>query len=212
MTVNGEVAELGSRADPDSDAVAVDGVGVDVALRTVVYALHKPAGVVTTASDPEGRPTVVELVPPEPRVFPVGRLDAATEGLLLLTNDGDLAHLLAHPRHGVDKTYLVEAAGPLGARELTRLRRGIELEDGMTAPARVGKVGRSGGRVSFEITIHEGRNRQVRRMVAAVGGRVVRLVRTRVGPVDLGRLDPGGWRRLSPAEVDAMRRALAGPT
>ena len=210
VAVNGRVAALGDRADPESDTVTVDGVPVDVARRVVVYALHKPSGVVTTASDPEGRPIVLDLVPPEPRVFPVGRLDADTEGLILLTNDGDLAQLVAHPSHGVEKTYLVEAEGPIGHAELSRLRGGVDLDDGPTAPARVRLLDRQGSRVAFEVTIHEGRNRQVRRMVEAVGGRVRRLVRTEVGPVSLGRLAPGAWRRLEPAEVDRLRRAAGG--
>jgi len=210
VTVNGSAATLGDRADAATDVITVDGVPVDAAQKIVVYALHKPAGVVTTASDPQGRPIVVDLVPPEPRVFPIGRLDADTEGLLLLTNDGDLAQLVAHPRHGVPKTYLVEAAGSVGSRELARLRRGVVLDDGPTAPARVAKVHRSGRTTAFEVTIREGRNRQVRRMADAVGGDVRRLVRTRVGPVSLGRLAAGRWRRLSPIEVDRLRRVAAG--
>ena len=130
--------------------------------------------------------------------------------MLLLTNDGDLAQLVAHPRHGVPKTYLVEAAGSVGSRELARLRRGVVLDDGPTAPARVAKVHRSGRTTAFEVTIREGRNRQVRRMVDAVGGDVRRLVRTRVGPVSLGRLAAGRWRRLSPIEVGRLRRVAAG--
>ena len=206
VTVNGRAVVLGARADPERDVVEVDGVPVDVAHHVVVYALHKPPGVVTTAADPQ-RPVVVDLVPRDPRVFPVGRLDVDTEGLLLLTNDGDLAQVVAHPSNGVDKAYAVEVAGVLGQAQLARLRRGVMLDDGMTAPAKVRLVGRRPGRTAVEITIHEGRNRQVRRMVAGVGGDVARLVRTRVGPVGLGRLGPGEWRALTPAEVDALRRA-----
>jgi len=211
VTVNGTVATLGDRADAEADVIAVDGIPVDAAQRIVVYALHKPAGVVTTASDPQGRPIVVDLVPPQPRVFPIGRLDVDTEGVLLLTSAGDLAQVVARARHGVPKACLVEAAGSVGQRELARLRQGVVLDDGPTAPTRVAKVHRSGRTTAFEVTVHEGRNRQVRRMVDAVGGDVRRLVRTRIGPVSLGRLAAGRWRRLSPIEVDHLRRVASIP-
>src|SRR5947209_184523 len=210
VTVNGQVIQLGARADPDADRVAVDGVAVDLSHDAVTYALNKPSGIVTSASDPAGRPVVVDLVPEQPRVFPIGRLDIATEGLLLLTNDGDLAQVVTHPRHGVEKTYVVEVPGALGPRELGRLRRGVELDDGPTAPARIGKVSRSSDGTLFEITIHEGRNRQVRRMVEEVGSRVRRLVRIRVGSVRLGRLAPGQWRPLAASEVHELRRLASG--
>ena len=163
----------------------------------VYYLLNKPTGVITTASDPQGRPTVVELVPTEPRVFPVGRLDADTEGLLLLTNDGELTNRLTHPSHGVEKEYLAEVDGELTAGELRRLRDGIELDDGLTAPAKVSQP--SPG--VLRITIHEGRNRQVRRMCAAVGHPVRRLVRVRIGPLRDAKLAPGEWRELRLDEV-----------
>jgi 23S rRNA pseudouridine2605 synthase len=172
----------------------------------VHYLLNKPAGVVTTASDPQGRPTVVELVPAEPRVFPVGRLDASTEGLLLLTNDGDLAQRVAHPSHGVEKEYLAEVEGTPSRGALRRLREGIDLDDGRTAPAKVALLGDG----LLRITIHEGRKRQVRRMCAAVGHPVRRLVRTRIGPLTDPRLPPGRWRRLRQSEVRALERATAG--
>src|SRR5690606_14496119 len=159
----------------------------------VHYLLNKPAGVITTASDPQGRPTVVSLVPPEPRVFPVGRLDADSEGLLLLTNDGDLAHRLTHPSLGVDKEYLVEVDGEPHRGALRRLREGVELADGLTAPAKVALLGDR----TLRITIHEGRNRQMRRMCEAVGTPVQRLVRTRIGPLRDRRLAPGEWRPLT---------------
>ncbi len=206
VRVNGEVAVLGRRVDPDRDRVEVDGVPVGVRPDLVHYLLNKPAGVVTTASDPEGRPTVVELVPREPRVFPVGRLDAATEGLLLLTNDGDLAQRLTHPSHGVEKEYLVEVDGGLVApRALRRLREGVELDDGPTAPAEVSQP--SPG--VLRLTIHEGRNRQVRRMCEAVGHPVRRLVRTRIGPLSDRTLRPGSWRALRPEELVALAAAAA---
>lgn len=200
VTVNGEVAELGRRVDADNDKIAVDGVLVGVKPGLVYYLLNKPTGVVTTAKDTHDRPTVVELVPAEPRVFPVGRLDIDTEGLLLLTNDGDLAHRIAHPSHGIDKEYLAHVRGRVSPGELRRLRDGVELDDGVTAPAEVSQP--SPG--VLRITIHEGRNRQVRRMCEAVGHPVLRLVRTRIGPLSDRSLRPGDWRELSPGERKAL--------
>ena len=205
VTVDGEVAELGRRVDPDTARVEVDGVPISVRPGLVHYLLNKPAGVVTTASDPQGRPTVLDLVPPEPRVFPVGRLDAATEGLLLLTNDGDLAHRLTHPSFGVEKEYLAEVEMPPTRGELRRLREGVDLEDGRTAPARVTLVPPR----AVRLVIHEGRNRQVRRMLDAVGHPVLRLVRTRIGPLTDRRLRPGEWRPLSSAEVRSLEEQVA---
>lgn len=206
VTVNGEVAELGRRVDPGGDEVAVDGVVIGVAPGLRYLVLNKPAGVVCTASDPQGRPTVVALVPDDPRVFPVGRLDTETEGLLLLTNDGDLAHRLTHPSHGVDKEYLVWVEGQPSRGVLRRLREGVELEDGPTAPARASLVAPD----LVRLTIHEGRNRQVRRMCAAVGHPVRRLVRTRIGPLTDRRLGAGEWRELTTAEVRSLEQAAAG--
>jgi len=168
----------------------------------VYYLLNKPRGVVTTAADPEGRATVVDLVPLEPRVFPVGRLDYDSEGLLLLTNDGELAHRLTHPRFGVEKEYLVEVEGTPSPAALRRLREGVALDDGMTAPARVGKVAAT----ALRMTIHEGRNRQIRRMCEKVGHPVVRLVRTRIGPLTDRQLKPGEWRPLTTAELRALAK------
>jgi 23S rRNA pseudouridine2605 synthase len=206
VTVNGEVAVLGRRVDTEVDTVAVDGVAIGVRPDVVYYLLNKPTGVVTTASDPQGRPTVVEIVPDEPRVYPVGRLDVATEGLLLLTNDGDLAHRLAHPSHGVEKEYLVEVEGRLTEGSLRRLRAGVELEDGMTAPAKASQPEPG----ILRITIHEGRNRQVRRMCEAVGHPVTRLVRVRIGPLRDATLRPGEWRELTLEEVRSLAEAVAG--
>ncbi len=200
VTVNGEVARLGRRIDVDRDLVEVDGHLVPVRPGLVHYLLNKPAGVVSTARDPQGRPAVVDLVPPEPRVFPVGRLDADTEGLLILTNDGELAHRLTHPRFGVEKEYLAEVDGAVSAGALRRLRTGVELEDGPTAPATVSQPQPG----ILRITIHEGRNRQVRRMAAAVGHPVRRLVRVRIGPVRDPGLPPGAWRALTPEELRAL--------
>jgi 23S rRNA pseudouridine2605 synthase len=206
VTANGEVAVLGRRVDPAHDVVEVDGAPAGTRPDLVHYLLNKPPGVVTTAKDTHGRPTVVELVPDEPRVYPVGRLDADTEGLLLLTNDGQLANRVSHPRHGIEKEYLATVrGGPVAAGALRLLRDGVELDDGITAPARVSQP--SPG--VLRITIHEGRNRQVRRMCAAVGHPVTRLVRTRIGPLSDRRLRPGAWRPLTPAEVIALSRATA---
>ena len=207
VTVNGEVAELGRRVDILVDVVAVDGVPIGPRPDFVYYLLNKPRGVISTAHDPQGRPTVIDLVPQEPRVFPVGRLDADTEGLLLLTNDGDLTHFLTHPSKGVEKEYLVMLRGGprLTDGQLRKLRDGVELDDGITAPAKVGQ--RSDMTVS--ITIHEGRNRQVRRMFEAIGHEVERLVRTRIGPLVDSKLRPGVWRDLSLAERKALIEAMA---
>jgi 23S rRNA pseudouridine2605 synthase len=203
VTVNGEVAVLGRRVQTDADQVAVDGVPIGVRADLVWYLLNKPRGVVTTVSDPHATRTVIDLVPTEPRVFPVGRLDADTEGLLLLTNDGDLTHRLTHPSYGVEKEYVAEVAGAPTPAVVRSLREGVELEDGRTAPA---KVALSPPNV-LTITIHEGRNRQVRRMCDAVGHPVRRLVRTRIGPIVDRSLKPGTWRPLTSDEVHALERA-----
>jgi 23S rRNA pseudouridine2605 synthase len=207
VSVNGEVARLGRRVLVDLDRVEVDGHLVSVKPGLVHYLLNKPRGVVTTARDTHGRPTVVELVPPQPRVFPVGRLDADTEGLLLLTNDGELAHHLTHPRFGVEKEYLALVDKPLAAGALRRLRDGVELDDGRTAPAEASQP--EPGLV--RITIHEGRNRQVRRMLDAVGHPVERLIRVRIGPITDRRLGPGQWRPLTADERRALEEAGGEP-
>jgi 23S rRNA pseudouridine2605 synthase len=208
VTVNGIVAELGRRTDVAIDHVEVDGVPVGVLPGLVYYLLNKPAGVVTTADDPSGRPTIIELVPSEPRVFAVGRLDAATEGLIVMTNDGDLAQAIAHPSHGVDKEYLAEVYGTPSPAAIRRLREGVELDDGVTSPAKVAAVAAG----LLRITIHEGRNRQVRRMCEAVGHPVFRLVRTRIGPLSDRSLKPGDWRELEQSEVLAVARAASSPS
>ena len=206
VTVNGERASLGRRVDPEHDDVALDGTPVGVRAGLVHYLLNKPPGVVTTADDPQGRPTVVGLVPDEPRVFPVGRLDMDTEGLLVLTNDGALTHRMTHPSFGVEKEYVAQVEGTPSRRAVRRLREGIELDDGPTAPAKATLAGAS----VIRITIHEGRNRQVRRMCEAIGHPVTRLVRTRIGPLSDRKLKPGDWRELTVDEVRALERA-AGP-
>jgi 23S rRNA pseudouridine2605 synthase len=191
------VAILGQQVDPESDVVSVDGTVLAAKPGTVCYLLNKPAGVVTTASDPQGRRKIVDLVPAEPRVFSVGRLDAATEGLILLTNDGDLAQRLSHPSFGVEKEYIAEVKGSPSPGALRRLREGVDLEDGKTAPARVGVIAPG----VLRIVVHEGRNRLVRRMCEEVGHPVKRLVRTRIGPISDSALGPGKWRGLSVQEI-----------
>jgi 23S rRNA pseudouridine2605 synthase len=208
VEVNGEVATLGRRVDPEQDRVTVDGVAIPVRPGLVYYLLNKPPKVVTTAHDPEGRPTVVDLVPAEPRVFPVGRLDWDTEGIVLLTNDGPLAHGLTHPSQGVPKTYLAEVSGVPGRAALRRLREGVDLDDGRTAPAKARLAQTTPTGAALEIVVHEGRNRQVRRMCEAVGHPVRRLVRTRFGPLRDQRLAPGQWRPLTQTEIRALYAAV----
>jgi 23S rRNA pseudouridine2605 synthase len=206
VTVNGRVATLGEQADPERDRIAVDGRPLRSEQQKITLMLNKPAGYVTTARDPQGRRVIRELVRDIPvRLFAVGRLDINTEGLLLLTNDGELAARLSHPRHQVAKTYLVRIRGRLTDDERARLEQGLELDDGPTAPARVEKVRFSGSHTWLEMTITEGRNRQVRRMCEAVGHPVSRLKRIRVGFLDLGELRSGGYRLLSSAEVKRLK-------
>ena len=199
VTVNAQPGQLNTVVGAH-DRVEVD--GREVARQRLRYVLlHKPADVVTTARDPQGRPTVVELVPDEPRVVPVGRLDADTTGALLLTNDGQLAHRLAHPRYGVEKTYVADVEGDPDEDALQQLRDGVELDDGPTAPARARRLGR--GRV--ELVLHEGRKHQVKRMLAAVGLPVTRLHRSGYAGVTLEGLEPGACRELEPFEVERLR-------
>ena len=200
VRVNGEPGELNTFVGAD-DTVEVDGRPVEK--QALAYLLlHKPGGVVTTARDPQVRPTVVGLVPPEPRVVPVGRLDADTTGALLLTNDGPLAHRLAHPRYEVDKVYEAEVEGDPGEEALARLREGVELDDGRTAPAQARRLG--AGRV--QLVVHEGRKHQVKRMLEAVGHPVRRLHRSDYAGLDLDGIEPGEWRELTREEVVALRR------
>src|SRR3954451_6000690 len=206
VTVGAEIVRDPARDVDGSEAVAVDGRAVAPADEWVVYALNKPPGVVSTAQDTHGRPTVVSLVPSERRLYPVGRLDADTTGLILLTNDGKLANQLTHPRYEVPKTYLATVdPGRVSERSLRALREGVELDDGVTSPASVRQV-RFG---VLEITIREGRKRQVRRMVEAAGHRVTALERVAFGPLRLDRLAPGKYRRLSAAEIERRRNAAA---
>lgn len=207
VKVNGRRAQLGARVDPDKDEVEVDGSRVPLEQDLLHYMLNKPVGVVSTASDPEGRQTVLDLMDLPSRLWPVGRLDTDSEGLLVVTNDGELTHRLTHPRYEVPKTYLAEVKGTAGSRAIKQLIAGVELEDGVTKRAKVTLVEATRGGTLLEITITEGRNRQVRRMCEAVGHPVKRLVRTTLGPLQLGRLKPGTFRKLSLEEVRALYRA-----
>jgi 23S rRNA pseudouridine2605 synthase len=206
VEVNGRPASLGDKVDPEQDEVRVDGrrVSVDPGLRYV--ALHKPKGVTTTMRDRHAERDLRDFLPEGPRVFPVGRLDRDTEGLLLLTNDGDLAHRLAHPRHGVEKEYLAEVDGSPTPARIGRLRRGVDLDDGIAKAVDARSVGRAGGRFAVRVVMTEGRKREVRRMLEAVGLPVRRLIRTRVGPVRLGRMKAGELRDLSHDEVRDLYR------
>jgi 23S rRNA pseudouridine2605 synthase len=207
VAVNGRVATLGARVDPERDVVAVSGhrVSTDPGLRYLAF--HKPSGVTTTLRDPHSASDLRRFLPPGPRVFPVGRLDRDTEGLLLLTNDGELSNRLLHPRHGVEKEYLAEVEGSPTERQVSRLRRGVELADGRARALEARIAGRTGGRGAVRLVMGEGRKREVRRMLKAVGLPVRRLVRLRMGPVRLGRLRAGEVRELSPEEVRALYRA-----
>src|SRR5438128_1238526 len=201
VRVNGEPGQLNTFVE-SGDVVELDGRPL-AAQRLAYVLLHKPPGVVTTARDPQGRPTVVDLVAHEARVVPVGRLDADTTGAIVLTNDGPLAHRLAHPRYGVDKVYVAEVEGEPDDEALRRLAAGVELDDGRTAPARARRLGPS----RIELTLHEGRKHQVKRMMAAVGHPVRRLHRSGYAGLDVEALAPGEWRELKDFEVERLRAA-----
>lgn len=213
VRVNGAPAAIGATV-LETDAVELDGAPVHPAQRHVTILFYKPRGVVCTSDDPEGRRTVQDYFAEVPeRLYHVGRLDLNSEGLLLMTNDGALAHRLTHPRFGVEKTYYVVCDGTVTGAELERLANGVELEDGLTAPARIERVRTTQrGDTSFLITIHEGRNRQIRRMAEAVGHKTLRLKRERLGPLTVGDLRPGEWRYLTGAELAALRRQLGLPS
>ncbi len=209
VTVNGQVATIGDRVEAGSDVVEVDGerVIVDTTLRYLM--LNKPQGVVSTTSDPEGRPTIMDLINLDERLYPVGRLDQDTEGLLLLTNDGDLAHRLLHPSFGVERTYLALVPGPVRREPLRRLAEGVQLEDGMARPKRVRVAEEHRGKALLEVVMTEGRKREVRRMLAEVGMPVERLARVGFGGVELGDLRQGKWRFLNRPEI-ARLHAVVG--
>ena len=210
VSVNGRVVkELGAKAVLGKDDICLDGEAIKPEAEKVVVALFKPRNCVTTLHDPQGRPTVAELVKGiSVRVYPVGRLDYDAEGLLLLTNDGDLAHRLQHPRYKVAKTYLVKIRGRPPEEALTQLQQGIRLEDGITAPAELHVLEDDNKATWLTLTLREGRNHQVKRMCAAVGCPVLKLRRTQIGPIDLGNLQPGRSRTLRAREVRALRQAV----
>ena len=208
VRVNGQVVDrLGTSVEAGRDQVELDGRVIAGPERHRYVALHKPTGVLSTAADPRGRRTVVDLVGSDARLYPVGRLDYDSEGLIILTNDGDLALRLSHPRHSVEKEYRVLIRGELGEHELNRLRHGVLLDGVMTAPAVVERAPSPDGGRWLRFVLHEGRNRQVRRMAGTVGVEVVRLIRTRIGPLTLGTLAPGRWRDLGAGEVASLRAA-----
>ncbi len=207
VSVDGATVTDPAREVEPENAVRLDGEPVKADSARVVYAVNKPQGVVSTARDPQGRPTVVSLVPSALRLYPVGRLDIDTTGLLLLTNDGELAHRLTHPRFEVEKTYRAVVAGaPVREAELKALRNGVQLDDGRTAPAKVRRLAAN----TIELTIHEGRKRQVKRMCEAVGHPVRRLERVAFGPLKIGELKPGAHRELTRAEIEALSAAGSG--
>ena len=206
MTVDGRVATLGDKVDPSTSTVAVDGVTLNLDPNVRYYAFNKPAGVVTTMHDDRGRPDLRGFLPEGPRVFPVGRLDRDTEGLLLLTNDGAMADRILHPRYGIEKEYLAEVGERPLRRHLSAIRRGVELEDGLASARSAAIVDARPDRGQLRLVMTEGRKREVRRLLAAVGLPVTRLVRVRVGPIVLAGLAPGDVRPLDPDEVVALTR------
>ena len=213
VTVDGEVVTLGAKADAATQVITVDGERVHSNPTLVYLMLNKPTGYVTTVTDPQGRPTVMDLMPDTPRVYPVGRLDRDTEGLLLLTNDGELANRLAHPSYEVEKTYVAQIRGPAKRRAVRQLLEGVPLEDGVAKARSVRELGAAGDRTLIEVVLAEGRKREVRRMLQAVGLPLERLARVRIGPLPLGDMAPGKFRPLSSAEVRSLYVAvgLTGP-
>ena len=207
VKVNGKRARLGLRVDPAKDEVEVDGSRVPLQAELRYYLLNKPVGVVTTSDDPEGRETVLEYIETDERVWPVGRLDIETDGALLLTNDGDLTHRLTHPSFEVPKTYLAEVRGAVGSKAIRALLSGVELDDGPARARSAQIVEQARGDTLLELVMTEGRNREIRRMLDTLGFTVVRLVRVAIGPLRLGRLKAGTYRKLGPAEVMALYRA-----
>ncbi len=204
VAINGRTAMLGDRVDVDSDVVTVDGLPMPVNPDLETHLLYKPVGVISTSSDPQGRRTVVDLVGSETRLYPIGRLDADSEGLILVSNDGSLAERVTHPRYGIRKKYLAEVGGNFGPKHAQRLAKGVELEDGPARALRVVVVGKHGNRTHVEIVMVEGRNREIRRMLDQIGFETLRLVRTAIGPVADPNLSPGKSRRLTAKEVTEL--------
>lgn len=210
MTVDGQPAQLGTKADPATQKICVDGKPLRFAAQHHYLALHKPVGVISSRRDPQGRPTVMDLIPRHLRtqVYPVGRLDLDSEGLIFLFDDGELANALTHPSFQAAKRYHALVAGNVGPTALGKLHKGIVLKDGPTAPAHVKVLQKLGDATVLEVTLHEGRKRQVRRMLEVVGHPVRRLVRVAIASVELGDLPPGQWRELSEVEIARLRKAV----
>lgn len=204
VLLNGRPVVLGDRVDPEADVLTLDGAPIPVDIRLETHLLYKPVGAISTASDPRGRPTVVDLVESERRLYPVGRLDADSEGLILLSNDGELTNRVTHPRYGITKKYLAEVEGQVDRKLIRRLIDGIELEDGTAKAISARRIDSNRDRSLVELVMVEGRNREVRRMFDAVGHRVTRLVRTGIGPISDPTLKPGESRRLTPAEIQKL--------
>jgi 23S rRNA pseudouridine2605 synthase len=212
VTVNGKVVrEMGIRVDPRADQLRVDGRPISAPRAHTYLIVNKPRGVITTASDPEGRRAITSLVPTDRRLFPVGRLDADSEGLVLMTDDGELANRLLHPRYEHEREYRALLEGAVPEQSLQKLRDGVRLEEGVTAPAKVRHESHVDGNTWLRIILREGRKRQIRRMAEVIGHRVLRLLRVRMGPLRLGDVPPGRWRALSGAELAALRTATAAP-
>ncbi len=211
VAVNGQVVtQLGTKVDPERDTITVDGEPITVTEDYVYIVLHKPPDVITTADDPWSRTTVLDLVDVDERVYPVGRLDADSEGLILLTNDGTLTHRLTHPSFEHQKEYHVRVSGRLSQEDVGRLRSGVRLEDGVTAPAQVEVLRQEGGDTWLRMILHEGRKRQIRRMADAIEHPAKRLIRVSLGPLRLGNLSSGRWRHLSRDEVEELQTAVEG--
>lgn len=208
--VNGELAILGTKATA-SDLITLDGAPVTLDAQTKTYLLNKPLDVISTAADDQGRKTVVELISSDERLFPIGRLDAQTTGLILVTNNGDLTYKLTHPKFGVEKKYVARAVGHIHESDVDRLRNGVELDDGMTAPAKVRVLARKTDESLLEIIIHEGRNRQIRRMLAEVGHPVLSLHRSQIGPIADSKLPLGKYRELSTSEIHELYTCAEAP-
>ena len=208
VAVDGEIVTLGAKADPLTQVITVDGERIHTNPHLVYLLLNKPPNVVTTVTDPQGRPTVMDLIPANPRVYPVGRLDRDTEGLLILTNDGELANRLAHPRWQIEKTYVAQVRGTVKRHQLRSLLDGVDLDDGRAAAKSVRELGNAQDRTLIEIVLTEGRKREVRRMLAAVGMNLERLARVKIGPLPLGDISPGKFRPLTGAEVRALYTAV----
>ena len=208
VAVDGEIITLGAKADPRTQIITVDGERVHSNPTLLYLLLNKPVGYVTTVTDPQGRPTVMDLVPATPRVYPVGRLDRDTEGLLVLTNDGELANRLAHPSYEVEKTYVAQIRGPAKRRAVRQLLDGVQLEDGMARARSLRELGSAGDHTLIEIVLAEGRKREVRRMLQAVNLPLERLARVRIGPLPLGDISPGKFRPLTGSEVRDLYRTV----